>query len=493
MELLILTKNATPIIGQVAWLMGWLMEGIFYVTDKIASLWGGTGNIGVSIIIFTIIIYMAMLPLTIKQQKFSKMSAIMNPEIQAVQNKYKNSKDPNAMQAMQEETSAIYAKYGVSPTGSCLQLLIQMPILFALYRVIYSIPAYVPMVKKAFLPLVNSVMGIENGVLPASNVDTYIAANNLINSGIKATQNFQGPIKKLDFMLTAKQAADGIALSSDTVTNYLVTSDNAAKNIEQASNIFIDIFNKASMQDWTVIKEFYAGNGDIISKIDTLVSTLAGYNSFLGINIGYSPLEQIKLSWAEKPEGWFLVIGVAVLIPILAAVTQWLNVKLAPTAQDNNNAKPGQEENPMMSSMKTMNMVMPLMSAFWCFTLPAGLGLYWIAGAVIRCVQQVVINKYIDSIDMDKVIEKNIEKYNEKLKKRGVIAEGLNRNANINTKNINAYANKANQNNNNSSKKTAEEIKKATEYYNKMNKNSKSGSIANKANMVKQYNEKNNK
>ena len=68
------------------------------------------------------------MPLTIKQQKFSKLSAKMNPELQAIQARYKNKKDNESMMRMNEETQAVYAKYGVSPTGSCLQLLIQMPI-----------------------------------------------------------------------------------------------------------------------------------------------------------------------------------------------------------------------------------------------------------------------------------------------------------------------------------------------------------------------------
>ena len=56
----------------------------------------------------------------------------------AIRSYYENKKDNNSMVAMNEETKEVYAKYGVSPTGSCLQLMIQMPILFALYRVIYN-------------------------------------------------------------------------------------------------------------------------------------------------------------------------------------------------------------------------------------------------------------------------------------------------------------------------------------------------------------------
>lgn len=133
---ILLTQYSGIFIGPVAKILGYLMEGIFFVLDKI-----GIPNIGLSIILFTIIIYALMLPLTIKQQKFSKLSNKMQPELQAVQAKYKGKKDNDSMMAMQQETQAVYAKYGVSPTGSCLPLLFRMPILLALYRVIYAMPA----------------------------------------------------------------------------------------------------------------------------------------------------------------------------------------------------------------------------------------------------------------------------------------------------------------------------------------------------------------
>jgi YidC/Oxa1 family membrane protein insertase len=88
-----------------------------------------------------------MFPLTLKQQKTSRITSIINPEIQKIQAKYKGKKDNDSMQKMQMETQAIYDKYGVSPFGGCLPLLITFPILFALYRIIYAIPKYVPALK----------------------------------------------------------------------------------------------------------------------------------------------------------------------------------------------------------------------------------------------------------------------------------------------------------------------------------------------------------
>lgn len=147
---IILTKSATPVIGWVATLLGYIMEGIFYLLNLI-----GLPYIALAIIVFTIVIYMLMLPLTIKQQKFSKLSNKMNPELQAIQKKYNGKKDNDSMMAMQNETQAVYAKYGVSPMGSCVQMLIQLPIIYALYKVIYAIPAYIGQVKDVFSPMVD--------------------------------------------------------------------------------------------------------------------------------------------------------------------------------------------------------------------------------------------------------------------------------------------------------------------------------------------------
>ena len=99
---ILMTQVSTPIIGQAAWLLGKIMDGIYRVMDLI-----GIHNLGVCIILLTIVIYTLLMPLTIKQQKFSKMSAAMNPELQKVQQKYKGKNDQASMQKMQEEIRSI--------------------------------------------------------------------------------------------------------------------------------------------------------------------------------------------------------------------------------------------------------------------------------------------------------------------------------------------------------------------------------------------------
>lgn len=454
---IVLTQYDGFILGPIAKVLGVLMNGIFSILNLI-----GIPNIGLSIIIFTIVIYLLMMPLTIKQQKFSKLSAKMNPELQIIQAKYKNKKDNDSMMAMNAETRAVYAKYGVSPSGSCIQLLIQMPILFALYRVIYAMPAYVGKIGDTFRVLADKIITVDK-------------ADFLQNSGVESIAR--------------------------TVSMY-------GRNITDGNiqNGVVDVLNMLSTSDMTTISEHYdlsalQFNGEyILSQISSTGEVITrglidSYNNFLGINIGNSPSYMVKEAWAaEGGVKWLMVIA-ALIIPLLSAVTQWINAKLMPQANSDDNKN--DQQNSMAQSMKMMNTMMPIMSAFFCYTLPAGMGLYWIAGSVVRSIQQVVINKHIDKMDIEEVIKKNKSKQAKKLEKAGIDPEILNKNATLNTRNVNTnkpYISSKVKGNSASQPMTQEErdnaVKKSTEYY---NKNAKPGSLAAKANMVKQYNEKNNK
>ena len=142
----LLTAANWPIVGQLCWILGKVMNFIYNFLDK--CLPSDSGLVGLSIILYTIFVYTLLLPLTIKQQRTSKMSSVMNPEIQAIQKKYKNKKDQASMMKQQEEMQKVYAKYGSSPTGGCLPTLIQFPIIMALYYVIRGVNTYIPQIAR---------------------------------------------------------------------------------------------------------------------------------------------------------------------------------------------------------------------------------------------------------------------------------------------------------------------------------------------------------
>lgn len=432
---IVLTAYSGSILGPIAKFLGWIMNGIY---DGISQITGGrVESVVLSIVIVTVIIYMCLLPFTIKQQKFSKLSQRMQPEIQAIQAKYKDKKDQESMMAMQQETQLIYQKYGVSPMGSCVQMLIQMPILLALYRVFYNIPAYLGGVKESFTGLVDQIQ----------------AASNYQETLVSLMEKF------------------------NVTTSSGLTAANAAEKLAGAegqtlSDMIVDILYKLPSKGWDAIgsAEFFP---DLTSTVEKTHDALQHFNYFLGLNISDTPISIIKSYFADKPSNWFIFIIVALLIPVLSYVTQMINIKLMPQASNGNDQ--------MASQMKTMNMIMPLMSFVLCFTVPVGLGIYWICSAVVRGVQQVLVNKHIENLDLEEIMRKNEEKARIKREKMGISENYIRDAASIKTKSLDNKANIT------ASLDTDDMLQKATE----LKANAKAGSLASKANMVKEFNERN--
>lgn len=432
---ILLTAYPGSILGPIAKLLGILMDWIY---SGISNITGGrVESVVLSIVIITIIIYMCLLPLTIKQQKFSKLSQKMQPEMQAIQAKYKNKKDQASMMAMQEETQLLYQKYGISPMGSCVQMLIQMPILFALYRVFYNIPAYLSGVKGSFTGLVDSIQqtsGYQDTLV--SLMEKY---NVVTSSGLNASN-------------AASKLADA---SGNTLSNYI-----------------IDILYKLPSKGWDALMDgkFFDG---IQSAVEKTHDALLHFNYFLGLNISDTPWYIIKSNFTDKPDKWLIFVILALLIPVLSYLTQMLNIKLMPQATNGNDQ--------VANQMKMMNLMMPLMSLFICFTVPVGLGIYWICSALVRGIQQFFVNRHIENLDLEAVMAKNEEKAKKKREKMGLSEDYIKKAAQIKTKSIDNKANVS------VSAGTEEKLAKAAEY----KANAKAGSLASKANMVKEFNERN--
>lgn len=343
---------ANPITAFLGWIMKWIYE--------ILSAIGFESTV-YSIIVFTIIIYTLMLPMTIKQQKFAKISAVMNPEIQKVQQKYKGKTDQASMLKQQDEMKLIYAKYGTSPTGGCLSSLIQLPILFCLWPVIQNIGEY--------------------------------------------------------------------------------------------------------------------------------INEVGDYNRFLFIkDVTQAPTDLLKANLDPLKIGMIIV---AVSIPVLSGLTQWISMKVSQNATTNKDDKK-QDENSMANQMNSMMKFMPVFSVVMCFSMPMGLGIYWIVSAVVRIVQQIVINKILDKKPLDVIVEENAKKLQKKNdKKKKADGKNVNNMATMYTRRIEemkaeVYAN---------AEKQEKEDKRRKELIDKANgkrtSNAKPGSLTAKANMVSDYNRSN--
>ncbi len=397
------------IIMPIAQVLGYIFNLLFEALSFLHI-----GNVAIAIILFTIIVKLCMLPLSIKQQKLAKLNSVMSPEIRAINEKYKDKKnDQNAMMKMQEETKAVYEKYGVSQMGGCVQMLIQMPILLALYQVFRFIPLYITQLKNLFTAFL-----IDNG-------------------GIMSASGY-----------------------TDTMKQF-------GENIDWSNvNTAITEINKFSIENWEALRDAFPAFSDIIANSH---ASLEQMNTFLGINMSQEP-------------GFGLTL--AFLIPVLSGLSQFISVKVA---QGNT---PVDDDNPMAASMRMTTYIFPLMSAFIAISVPAGLGLYWIATSVIQTIITVFINRYYDKLGAETIVKKNVEKRNKKRAKKGLPPETIAKNATVSTKNVNREkAVKSLEQIKAENEKKVKEIKESAQYY----KTAKPGSLAEKAGMVAKYNEKSSK
>ena len=423
MSEMLLTAYDGSILGPIAKILGWLMNGIYEIMAVM-----GIENVGLTIILFTIVIYTLMLPLTYKQQKFSKLSQKMQPEIQAIRKKYENKKDQASVMAMNQETQLVYEKYGVSMTGSCGQLLLQMPILFALYRVFMNVPAYVTGVKENFTELVNGIMATEG----YAHKMTELVTNNKIYT---------------------QPAVDFTQTDVNVVSNYV-----------------IDVLNKLGTNGWNALSEAFPS---LEATIAATYEKVSHTNALGPLNISDTPMDIIKDSFSS---GAFVVAFCALLVPVCSYLFQVLNMKMMPSASNDKN-------DAMSQQMNMMNKTMPLMSLFMCFSVPVGLGIYWVMSSVVRLVQQYVLNKHFEKVNLDDIIEKNKEKARIKREKMGIAENQIRNAAQMKTKRMEDKANTA----------TYAEKEALLEKANAAKANAKPGSMAAKANMVKEFNERNNK
>lgn len=330
------------------------------------------------------------------------------------------------------EVQAVYEKYGTSMTGGCIQLVIQMPILFALYQVIYHIPAYVNSVKAVFENVVAAITGL--GVDHVGQLTQFATDHKVVMNRI-----------------------------GDVATN----------------NGMVDFLYQLNPSQWKALEGLYPS---IQNTISTSAAQIEHMNSFLGINLASTPSSIIL------PSGGGFNLSIAILIPILAGLSQWLSAKLMTTNQPQSGADEG---NSMAQSMKMMNTFMPLMSVFFCFTFASGIGIYWISSSVFQIIQQLIVNHYMNRIDIDDMIKKNVEKANKKRAKKGLPPQRVTQNATANLRSIQAETEKAESVHAAKVEKTKEQIKASSDYYNANLSNP--NSITAKANMVKKYNEKHNK
>ena len=342
--------------------MGELVCRIF--SWPLVKIYELTGNYGVAILFFALIVNLIMAPFMAKSKKSMMRTTRLQPRIQELQRRHEG--NPQKLNA---EMQKLYQEEGINPMSGCLWTLIPFPILIALYSVIRS-----PITRMMF------------------------AGEEVVN--------------------TLKE----YMLAQGWYTEIVGKTD---------AYIEIKLANLAH-QHWDQIQADLAGKLDGLMNIDF---------SFLGLNMGDQPQWNWFLTTDFSDVSvWVPAFGLF-LIPFISAALTWLSMKIS-TAMN----PPSAGNDQAAQSMKTMNFMMPLMSIWICFIMPAAMGVYWIGNSVFGMVRDFILTKYykkkLDVEDAERAVERaarEAEMEAKRLEYERLKAEGKTT-ANTNTSKKNAKA-----------------------------------------------------
>lgn len=341
--------------------LSYIMMGLGWVLKLMYML---CSNYGVALILFTIIVKAILFPLTLKQQKSMMKTQKLQPILNELQQKYGNDKEK-----LNQETMKIYQKYKINPMSGCLPLLIQLPILLALYWVVRQ-----PMVY---------IMGFgESEVWRAINaIEEFSATNPDAVNALLSSMNIEG------FNVFRDANYSNFGMYEIQVARFLQD--------------YPDVMNSPWITEM--------GRNILVLNFD-----------FLGIDLSQTPdlWSIVGLITGNIPEnfGWGTV-GLW-LIAILSGVSAYASSKISQALQPQQQPQVDENGVEKANPMKTMMIIMPIFSAWIAFTLPAAIGFYWVLSNVIQIIQQVAITK-LASVDIsDEEIEGEILNAKKNRKKR---------------------------------------------------------------------------
>ncbi len=325
------------ILGPISSFMGSFYNMLFECVNSSMEV----GAFGVAIILFTLIIKKILFPFTLKQQKYSNKMQALQPEMDKIKNKYKGKTDKLSQQKQMVELQDFQKKNGINMMGGCLPMLVQLPILYALFYIFQNAYVYVDAIGQNYTDIANLILQIPVDL----RMDVFASY----------AQEF---VDKYDSAAIIKEMGFDLSRTDDLVmlVNYI--------KLDEWANILPQL-------------------GDYATDFVPLIETKTAIETFLTLPLVSAP----GLTWP------------GICIPILAAGTTFLQSKLTMSA----NTASQDPNNPAASMTKTMTYMMPLMMGFFTISMPAGLGLYWSLSIVIGIVQQLFLQKYYKKKLMEEV------------------------------------------------------------------------------------------
>jgi YidC/Oxa1 family membrane protein insertase len=342
------------IVGPIAWLFGTILNFMFNIAYWISP----NNSLGVAIILLTIVAMTMMLPLNVRMQKSMVKMQKLNPEIEKIKAKYGGKTDAETKQKINQETQALFVKHKVNPLGSCLPMLIQMPLFFGILYImnqsyqyitvldtlyydisvaIQSVPGYIAMLEPLARPLIP-----EGWWVNADRLESLYLG--FVNSG-------------MDYNVAMYTALESLG-----------TSDVIVLGLPEHLSRVLDRFTQ---ENWdTLLAQIGNHQPAYLPRVEGYFNRMQSIEVFLGLSL-------------KQNSGWLLP---GVLIPIFAVITTMCSSWLSQLVN-----KPKDQQQKTMQTV--MLVAMPLFMGFITVGFPAGVGLYWITSNLYRLVQQAVMNK----------------------------------------------------------------------------------------------------
>lgn len=316
-------------------------------------------NYGVAIILFSILLKIILLPISIKQQKAMIKTSKMQPKIKDLQNKYKN--DP---EKMNKEIMDLYKREKMSPFSGCLPSIVQILLLFAMFYLVRSPLTYMKKIDTAAI----------------DNVKKYISQEVGENSISKA-------YPEISIIKYASKLKNGESVTIET-TSENKEENNNVENLEENNNeVATENIEKVVLDEANIEKSYINMN-------------------FLGLDLSNVPSENIKN--IKKNDLKELTV---LIIPLLYVISSIISMKITTNmnkkkqnkkeeiiVQDDKKEIQAKEDVDVSTQMnKSMSLFMPIMSVSISLVAPLGLALYWLLNNILMIVERLVLNKMLHS------------------------------------------------------------------------------------------------
>ena len=313
------------------------------------------GNFGWAILLFSIIVKLIMLPISIKQQKTMKKSQKINEEMKQIQFKYRN--DP---EKLNQEIMDLYKRENMSPFSGCFSAIAQIILLFAVFYLVRSPLTYMRKVDNGIIEKA------EQQVQQEGSTTNYkeIAIINYINN----VKNGKNPEESKE---NQEQSTENQENNETANTENIEVKEEENAEIEENPN------NNENLEEF---------------KIEDYIDELSVNMEFLGIDLSKVPTEDVT--------------NIKVfIIPTLYVISSFISIKISTDASkkkdknligDGKNVPKESEYDAMEEANKRMSFFMPLMSISIALIAPLGLALYWLVNNILMIVEKIVLDKFID-------------------------------------------------------------------------------------------------